>query len=113
MTEIVTVIPQAGIDENDDPYPGGEPFSVRALVAPGNTTARPGADGQLDVIDFTAYLPLRIKGGEGWVRTSTLLTDKFTIVIRDQECVGRAREWNDNGRGGIEVLASIKSGATP
>lgn len=113
MTEVVIITPQVGIDANDDPLPGGEPFSVHALVAPGNTTVRPGADGQLDVVEFTAYLPLRIKAAEGWVRTSTLLTDKFTITIRDQECVGRAREWNDGGRGGIEVLASIKSGATP
>lgn len=113
MTEIVTITPQTGIDANDDPVAGAEPFTVSALVAPGNTTVRPGADGQLDVVDFTAYLPLRIKGAEGWVPTSTLLTDKFTITIRNQECVGRAREWNDNGRGGIEVLASVKTGATP
>lgn len=111
MTEVVTVTPQAAIDENDDPLPAGEPFTVPALIAPGNTMFRPGADGQLDVIDFTAYLPLMIQQDGAWVRTATLLTDKFTITIRDQVCVGRAKEWNDNGRGGIEVLASIKSGA--
>lgn len=113
MTEVVTITPQVGIDANDDPLPGGTPFDLPARVAPGNTTARPGADGQLDTVDFTAYLPLRAKGSTGWVRTNTLLTEKFTITIREQVCVGRAREWNDNGRGYIEVLASIKSGATP
>lgn len=113
MSETVTITPEVGIDANDDPLPGGTPFSLSALVAPGNTTVRPGADGQLDSVDFTAYLPLRIRTDAGWVRTSSLLTANFTITIRDQVCVGRVREWNENGRGGIEVLATIKSGATP
>lgn len=113
MTEVVIITPQVGIDAYDNPVAGGAPISIDALVAPGDTTVRPGADGQLDVIDFTAYLPLRFNGPEGWVRTSSLLTDKFTITIRDKICVGRAREWDENGRGGIKVLASIKSGATP
>ena len=113
MTEIVTITPQVGIDANDNPVAGGTPFTLPARVAPGNTTVRPGADGQLDTADFTAYLPLKVKGASGWVSTSSLLTDKFTITIRNQVCVGRAREWNENGRGAIEVLASIKSGATP
>ena len=113
MTETVTVTPQAKIDDNDNPVAASAPFTIEALIAPGNTTVRPGADGQLDTVDFTAYLPLTIRKSTGWVRTSSLLTDKFTITIRDQVCVGRAREWNDNGRGGIEVLASVKSGATP
>jgi hypothetical protein len=113
VSERVTITPQVGVDANDDPLPGGVPFDVWALIAPGNTAVRYGADSQLDSVDFTAYLPLRVRQPSGWVAVSSLLTDNFTITIRDQVCVGRAREWNENGRGGIEILASIRSGATP
>lgn len=113
MTELVTITPNVGVDANDDPLPGGTPFTVAALIAPDATGIRPGPDGQLDSVAFMAYLPLRIRRPSGWVATSSLLTPNFTITIRGQVCVGRAREWNENGRGGIEVVASIKSGATP
>lgn len=113
MTEQVTITPQAALDANDDPLPAGDPFTVLALVAPGDTTQRPGADAQLDVVEFTAYLPLRVKLAGGWTPTAAALTGNFHITIRGQVCVGRAREWNVGGRGGVEVLALAATGATP
>ncbi|HQC78414.1 MAG TPA: hypothetical protein PLH92_17045 [Mycobacterium sp.] len=113
MSEAVVITPRSGIDANDDPLPAGDPVTLRGLVAPGNTLIKPGADSDLDVVDFIVYLPLMVSRPTGWVRTSTLLTENFTITIRDQVCVGRVKVWDENGRGGVEVLASAKSGATP
>lgn len=112
MTEAVVVTPLAGLDANDDPLPAGTPFTLRGFVAPMGTTTEPGPDGDLDVVDYTVFLPLKVKMPNGWVRTTVLLTDNFTITVRGQVCVGRAREWDESGRGGVEVLASVKSGAT-
>lgn len=113
MTEQVTITPQAGLDANDDPLPAATPFTVAGLVAPGDSTTRPGADGDLDQIAFTVYLPLKIKGTTGWTRTTTALTDNFTVTVRGQVCVGRAKEWDVNGRGGVVVLATADTGTTP
>lgn len=112
MSETVTVTPQAGLDAYDDPLPAGDPFTVTALVAPGATTTDPGADGSLDSVEFTVYLPLRIRRANAWVRTATALTDNFTITVRGQVCVGRAKEWEHGGRGGVEVVATAMTGAT-
>jgi hypothetical protein len=101
------------MDAHDNPLPAGTPFAVDALVAPGNTAVEPGADGDLDTVSFTAYLPLRVKRNGAWVRTVTVLTDNFTILVRGQVCVGRAKEWEQAGRGGVEVLAFAATGATP
>lgn len=123
MSETVTVTPQYGLDANDDPItaPSGASgasgstgaVNLTALVAPGNTTVKPGADGQLDTVAFTVYLPLKVQVSGQWVRTSSVLTDNFTITVRGQVCLGRAKEWDLNGRGGIEVLATALTGATP
>ncbi len=112
--EQVTVTPQGGVDAHDNPLPAGDPFNVPALVAPGNTAARPGADGDLEEADFTLYLPLQIIDTAGIpVRTVEALTDEFTVTVRGQVCKGRAKEWDVDGRGGVEVLAVAASGATP
>lgn len=114
MTESVTITPQAGLDAYDNPQDAGDSFTVRALVAPGLVSdKRFGADGDLDTVTFTVYLPLRIKLAAGWVRTATALTDNFTITVRGHVCVGRAKEWIEGGRGGVEVLATAATGATP
>lgn len=113
MTEQVTITPQSGMDAYDDPNPADDPFTVRGLVAPGNTSVQPGVDGSLDEVSFTVYLPLQIKLSGSWVRTVEALTDNFTITVRGQVCVGRAKEWNESGRGGVEVLATAATGATP
>lgn len=113
MSEEVVITPQAGLDAYDDLQAAGDPITVRGLVAPGDTTTDPGADGSLDQVEFTVYLPLRIKQDTGWVRTLTALTDNFTITVRGQDCVGRAKEWDESGRGGVEIVATAKTGATP
>lgn len=113
MTEQVTITPQAGIDANDDPLPAGDPFTLDGLVAPGDSSTFPGADGDLDSVEFTVYVPLRVKRAGEWVRTVAALTDNFTITVRGQVCGGRAKEWDEGGRGGVEVLATAKTGATP
>lgn len=113
MSEQVTITPQAGLDANDDPLPAGTPFTLSALVAPTGTSVDLGPDGSRDSAAFTVYLPLKVKLPSGWVRTATALTDNFTVTVRGQECVGRAREWDEGGRGGVEVLAIAETGATP
>jgi len=112
VTEAVIITPQVGLDDNDDPLPGGTPVTLQALVAPGNTTVQPGADGDLDQIDFTVYLPLKVNRSSRWVPTSELLTDNFTITVRGTVCTGRAKLWDEHGRGGIEILATADTGAT-
>lgn len=113
MTETVTITPQAGFDANDDPLPASTPFQVSGRVAPGDTTMSPGAEGDLDQVEFTVYLPLKIKLNGGWTYTSTALTDNFRITVRGQVCLGRAQEWNLHGRGGVVVLATADTGTTP
>lgn len=113
MTEAVTITPQAGMDAEDNPLPAGEPFTVSGLVAPENSSVEPGVDGDLDAVTFTVYLPLTIKTPDGWVRTVTALTDNFHITVRGQVCVGRVKEWDVGGRGGVVVAASAMTGVTP
>lgn len=112
MTETVTITPQAGVDDNSDPLPAEAPFTVTGYVAPGNTTKTPGNEGNLDEVAFTVYLPLKIKRRSSWVRTTTALTDNFTITVRGQVCVGRAQEWDQCGRGGVVVLATADTGTS-
>lgn len=112
MTETVTVTPQSGLDAYDNPQTAGTPITLRAMVAPTDTSVEPGPDGNLDTVAFTVYLPLRIKQGSAWVRTVSALTESFTIAVRGRTCVGRAREWNEGGRGGVEVLATSETGAS-
>lgn len=113
MTETVTITPQGGFDANNDPVADATPFTVTGYVAPGNTTLKPGAEGDLDQVEFTVYLPLKIKRSYRWVRTATALTDNFHITVRGQTCLGRAQEWDQCGRGGVVVLATADTGATP
>lgn len=112
MTEAVIITPQSGLDAYDDPIAAGTPFTVNGLVAPGDTTKKYGVDGNADNVAFTVYLPLRIRRPSGWVRTATALTDNFTITVRGQTCLGRVREWNEGGRGGIEILATADTGVS-
>lgn len=112
MSEPVIITPQAGMDAYDNPLPAGTPFTLTALVAPGDTTKKYGPDGNADDVQFTVYLPLRFKRPSGWVRTATALTDNFTITVRGQTCRGRAKEWTEGGRGGVEVLAIAYTGVS-
>ena len=113
MTETVTITPQGGLDANDDPIAAGTPFTLAALVAADDSTIAPGADGSLDRIAYTVYLPLKIKGRTGWITTISAMTSNFTITVRGNVCVGRVKEHRLNGVGGLEVKAIAQTGATP
>lgn len=112
MTEQVTITPLGGRDSNGDPLPDGASFSVRAYeVAPGNTLLEYGIGGDLDSVEFTAYLPLRVRdGGGSWSSLADKLAAPFSIDVRDRRCVGRMQEWNSGGRGGIAVLCHSATG---
>jgi hypothetical protein len=111
MAETVTITPAGGRDSDGDPVEDGTPFDVRAMeVAPGNTLLRFGIGGDLDTVDFTVFLPLRIRDGEEYVSTTEKMTEDFWIHVRGRDCRGRAQEWNSGGRGGIAVLAHSATG---
>lgn len=111
MPETVTITPLGGRDSDGDPVDNGEPFEVRALeVAPGNTLRRFGIGGDLDAVDFTVFLPLRVRQDEGYVATVDRLPKDFSIRVRGRDCLGRAQVWDSGGRGGIAVLAHSATG---
>lgn len=111
MAEQVTVTPIAGRSAKGDPGPAGTPFDVQALdVAPGNTMLRFGIGGDLKTVDFTVYLPLRIRIGADYFRTVEKLTDDFWITVRGRRYNGRHQEWSSGGRGVVAVLAHSATG---
>lgn len=111
MSELVTITPIAGFDSNGDPLSNGAPFMLPVLeVAPGNTLQRFGVGGDLDVVDFTVFLPLRVRVADAFVATAAALTEDFWIEVRDRKCRGRLQEWNSGGRGGVAVLAHSATG---
>lgn len=111
MAETVTIVPNAGRNSDGDPVEPGAAFDILALeVAPGNTLQRFGVGGDLDTVDFTVFLPLRVRDGESYVSTSSKLGEDFFIRVRNRNCVGRAQEWVSGGRGGIAVLAHSATG---
>ncbi|SCX05968.1 hypothetical protein [Mycolicibacterium fluoranthenivorans] len=113
MSELVTITPQAGRNTDGDPQPAGTPFDLFALeVAPGNTLLRFGVGGDLDSVEFTAYLPLRrrIPDTSDYQSTVEALTDNFRILVRGRDCAGRLQEWNSGGQGGVVVLCHSARG---
>jgi len=114
MPEIVTVTPGGGRDAKGNPVPAGTPFEVMALeVAPGNMLVRYGVGGDLSTVEFTVFLPLRMRAADpvdGYVATVDRLTDAFSIEVRGRVCRGRAQVWDSGGRGGIAVLAYSATG---
>lgn len=113
MSETVTVTPQSGTNSDGDPMPAGTPFDVVAMeIAPGNTLLRYGIGGDLDNVDFTAYLPLRVKTAvdADYQTTVSALTDDFRILVRGRDCLGRVQEWNSSGQGGVVVLCHSARG---
>lgn len=113
MTELVTITPDAGLDAKGNPQPGGTPFEVSALeVAPGNTLLAYGIGGDLDSVEFTVYLPLRIRMGDPavWTAVDEAATQNFSILVRGRYCRGRVQRWESGGRGGIAVLCTSATG---
>lgn len=115
MTEQVTITPGGGSDSKGNPKPTGTPFTVPALeIAPGNTQLRFGVGGDLDNVEFTVFLPLRVRTGEGVDRklrpTVEVCTDTFSVLVRGRQCRGRLQEWNSGGQGGVVVLCESATG---
>lgn len=113
MSETVRIIPQGGRNSDGDPLPAGTPFDLVAWeIAPGNTLLRYGIGGDLDSVDFTAFLPLRCRVAvdADWQTTVSALTDDFRILVRGRDCFGRVQEWNSSGQGGVVVLCHSARG---
>lgn len=115
MTELVTITPLGGGDSDGNPRPAGTPFQLAALeVAPGNTLLRYGIGGDLDTVEFTVFLPLRVRAQVGpnwiWQSVETKLTKSFAVDVRGRRCTGRAQVWNSGGQGGIAVLCLSATG---
>ena len=74
MTETVTVTPAAGIDSDGNPANSGDPVVLTPLeVAPGNLLVRHGVGGDLTGVEFTVYLPLRVRFEGAWTSTEDLV----------------------------------------
>lgn len=115
MTERVTITPLGGLNTNGDPRSDGTPFDLVAWeVAPGNTLLQYGIGGDLDTVEFTVFLPLRIRAQVGadwlWQPVIDKLTDSFAVDVRGRHCIGRAQEWNSGGRGGLAILCHSATG---
>jgi hypothetical protein len=111
VTETVTITPDTGFDGKGNPKPGGTPFTVPALeIAPGNTQLAYGVGGDLDKVEFTVFLPLRMREADGWVSVAEKATDNFSVEVRERFCRGRAQVWQSGGRGGVVVLCHSATG---
>lgn len=111
MSERVTIVPDGGHDGSGDPLPDGAPIAVLAYeVAPGNTLLKFGVGGDLDSVEYTVYLPLRIRISGAWTPLAGILAKPFHIEVRERFCVGRAQVWDSRGRGGIAVLCHSATG---
>lgn len=92
-SEQVTVTPQAGLDGDGDPIPGGTPVVIEAItVAPGNTAIQFMDSGDVDSADFTVYLPIGAQ-----------IKDDDLITVRERTCLARVQEWRDPWPGGVPL----------
>jgi hypothetical protein len=114
MTETVAVIPTVGNDSNGDPVAQSEPITITPLeISPGNTAIRYGFGGDLTDVEFTIYLPLRVRTAvDTWTPTEDLVRNGDEIDIRGRRCVATVQVWRSqrSGRGGVAVLARSASG---
>lgn len=114
MAETVVVTAPKGFDSGGNPTGGGSPVTLTPLeVAPGNTVLSLGVGGDLDDVEFTVYLPLRVKVGADWVATDTLVEDDASITVRTRECRARVQVWRSQRsatRGGVVVLCRSATG---
>lgn len=114
MSESVQITPQSGNDTDGDPIAPGEPIDLVPLeIAPGNMLLKYGAGGDLNDVEFTVYLPLRVKSGETYTDITEVIRDGDEIVVRGRRCTAMVQIWRsqrDGGRGGAAVLARSRSG---
>lgn len=114
MSETVTVVPAGGIDSDGNPADPGEALTLAPLeIAPGNALMRYGAGGDLTDVEFTVYLPLRVRTDPTtWTETAELVRNGDEIVVRGRRCTAWVSVWRAQrgGRGGVAVLARSRSG---
>jgi hypothetical protein len=113
VTETVTVTPAAGIDSDGNPANTGDPVVLTPLeVAPGNLLVRHGVGGDLTGVEFTVYLPLRVRFEGAWTSTEDLVRTGDDILVRGKQCTALVSVWRTQhgGRGGVAVLARSATG---
>jgi len=114
VSETVSVIPTVGNDSNGDPVTQSAPITLTPLeISPGNTAIRYGFGGDLTDVEFTIYLPLRVRTAvDTWTATENLVHTGDEIDIRGRRCVATVQAWRSqrSARGGVAVLARSTSG---
>jgi hypothetical protein len=114
VSETVSVIPTVGNDDNGDPVAQSDPITLTPLeISPGNTAIRYGFGGDLTDVEFTLYLPLRVRTDvDTWTATDELVRTGDEIDIRGRRCVATVQVWRSqrSGRGGVAVLARSLTG---
>jgi hypothetical protein len=114
VSETVSVIPTVGNDSNGDPVEQSDPITLTPLeISPGNTVIRYGFGGDLTDVEFTIYLPLRVRTATGtWMATEDVVRNGDEIDIRGRRCVATVQVWRSQRSqlGGVAVLARSSSG---
>lgn len=114
MSETVTVTPTVGNDTNGDPATPGADITLTPLeIAPGNMLIKYGKGGDLTDVEFTVYLPLRVRTADGFAAIETLIRDGDEITVRGRRCTALVEIWRSgrgSNRGGAAVLARSRSG---
>lgn len=119
MSETVTVQPQVKLDAHGNPEVPGDPVVLTPLeVEPGNTLLSYGIGGDLDDVEFTVYLPLRVRTGlvagvATYADTTELVVDDCAISVRGRDCRARVQVWRSQRsprRGGLAVLCRSATG---
>ena len=113
MKETVTVTPTVGNDSDGDPVAQGAPITLTPQeIAPGNMLRKYGKGGDLTDVEFTVYLPLRIRTeADTYLPVDEVIHDGDEITVRGRVCVVLLEVWRTGGyRGGAAVLARSRSG---
>ncbi|MGA5542704.1 hypothetical protein ACPCIR_12700 [Mycobacterium sp. NPDC051198] len=112
MSETVTVTPQFGMDDHDNPLPSGAPVVLTPnYIAPGNTTLEAS---EQDTAEFTVYFGFTTyrPDTDTTVTTTDFIADDYSIRVRGRDCLARVRVWQAprTGHGGVEVLCRSVTG---
>jgi hypothetical protein len=113
MKETVTVTPTVGNDSDGDPVAQGEPIVLTPMeIAPGNMLRKYGKGGDLTDVEFTVYVPLRIRTAiDTLTPVDEVIHDGDEITVRGRTCSVLLEVWRTGGyRGGAAILARSRSG---
>jgi hypothetical protein len=115
VTETVTVNSMVGNDSDGDPIASAGSITLSPLeIAPGNMLQKYGTGGDLTDVEFTVYLPLRVRTNiDTWTETADVIKDGDEIVVRGKTCTALVELWQagrGGSRGGVAVLARSRTG---